>query len=545
MTLAETNTLAEDIMRRMGVLKGLRSEHEDVWRDCYDHSYPIRSQGFNGDTESISGTQTKRARLYDSTATDSGRILASGIQSGMTPANSRWFGLQAWNQSDEERRWFDGSAESLWRAIHGSNFDADSFECNIDIVAAGWFVLFVDESRDDEDNPDGLQFTQWPISSCYCASSRPGGQIDTLYRTYTLTVEQAVNEFGIDKVGETIRDLYIDGKYDIAKSFIHAIYPRRISMPGARRAKNLPYASVHVDCEGKRVVRESGYHERPFVAPRWSLIPNSCYAVGPMFDALPDIKTLNEFCKMELANADIAVAGMWIAEDDGVLNPRTVKVGARKIIVANSVDSMKALQTGADFSVSFTKREQLAASIRKILMADQLQPQDGPAMTATEVHVRVQLIRQLLGPVYGRLQAEYLQPLIERCFGLAFRAGLFEPPPQSLVNRPFTVVYLSPLAKSQKLEEVNAIEGTVASVGQAVAATGDVQLWDNIDMDEAARAVADGRGMPAKLVRSAEDVAELRRQRQEAQQAAQAQAMQQQVGMAAAEAGIDRMAQVA
>jgi hypothetical protein len=37
---------------------------------------------------------------------------------------------------------------------------------------------------------------------------------------------------------------------------------------------------------------------------------------------------------------------MWIAEDDGVLNPRTMKVGPRKVIVANSVDSMKPLDLG-------------------------------------------------------------------------------------------------------------------------------------------------------------------------------------------------------
>lgn len=535
------NNLATDVIRRMGVLKGLRSNHEQVWRDCYDHSFPIRSQGFNGETQDTGAAQASRARLYDSTSTDAGRILASGIQSGLTPANSRWFGMTVWDQDDEERRWLDGSADSLWQAIHSSNFDADSFECNIDIVAAGWFVLFIDEHRDDDGATDGLQFTQWPISSCYCASSKPSGAIDTLYRSYSLTVEQAVNEFGINQVSDKTRDLYMDGKYDEKVEFIHAIYPRRVTMVGARRAKNLPYASIHVECHGKKVVRESGYHERPFVAPRWSVIPNSVYAVGPMFDALPDIKTLNELCKMELANADIAVAGMWIAEDDGVLNPRTVKVGPRKIIVANSVDSMKPLPTGADFNISFTKREQLTAAIRKILMADQLQPQDGPAMTATEVHVRVQLIRQLLGPTYGRMQAEYLKPLIGRCFGLAFRAGLFEEPPQSLAGRPFSVVYLSPMAKSQKMEEVNAIEGAFASTGALVGVTGDPSAWDNFDVDESIRMGADGRGVPAKLVRSAEQVAAIRKQRQEAEQAAQAQAMQQQIGMEAASAGVDKM----
>ncbi|WP_239505045.1 portal protein, partial [Serratia marcescens] len=98
-------------------------------------------------------------------------------------------------------------------------------------------------------------------------------------------------------------------------------------------------------------------------------------------------KELNETKRMEKAAQDLAISGMWIAEDDGVLNPRTVKVGPRRIIVANSVDSMKPLLTGSDFNVAFTAEERLQASIRKIMMADQLQPQDGPAMTATEVHV--------------------------------------------------------------------------------------------------------------------------------------------------------------
>ena len=162
----------------------------------------------------------------------------------------------------------------------------------------------------------------------------------------------------------------------------------------------------------------------PAIVPRWTRIPGSPYGLGQAFKALPAMRQINAICRMELAALDLSIAGMWIAEDDGVLNPKTVKVGPRKIIVANSVDSMKELKSGADFNVSFTLKAQLQAQIRKVFMADQLQPQDGPAMTATEVHVRVGMIRQLLGPVYGRLQSEYLQPFVERCFGLAFRAGI-------------------------------------------------------------------------------------------------------------------------
>lgn len=537
--------LACDVIRRLGTLKGLRSPHEDIWRECFDLSFPIRSQGFNGDTEDIQSVAGKRARLFDSTSTDAGRILASGIQSGMTPANSRWFGMTVWDETDEERRWLDESAERLWESIHASNFDADAFESQLDIVGAGWFVLFMDNQKDDDGSITGLRFEQWPISGCYCAASKPGGEIDTIYRPYQLTVEQCVAEFGLAKCSEKVRRLYIEGKYDEPINLVHAIYPRRVSMVNAKRAKNLPYASVHVDCDDKAVLRESGYHEKPFAAPRWTVIPKSVYAVGPMFDAIPDIKTLNHLVRMEEMGVDIAVSGMWVAEDDGVLNPRTVKVGPRKIIVANSVDSIKPLTTGVDFNVSFTKKEQLQAAVRKMLMADQLQPQDGPAMTATEVHVRVQLIRQLLGPVYGRLQAEYLKPLIQRCFGLAFRAGLFDAPPESLGGRTYTITYMSPLAKSQKLEEVSATEGTLASIAALADAKQDPSVWDNINSDEAVRVIVEGRGAPAKIGNTAEEVAAIRKRRAEKQEAEQQQAQQQQIAQVAGEAAATRMAEAA
>jgi len=533
------------LKRRFDSLRQDRLPHENHWRQCFDYSHPIRGQGFNGEIADTTATQSQRARMYDATSTDAGNILASGIQGGMTPANSRWFGIGVWDSTSDEESWLDESSQRLWEAIHASNFDAESFEANVDMVDVGWFVLFIDENRGQDGQVDGFRFAQWPIASCYLAASKPGGRVDTLFRPYRLTVEQCVNEFGLDQVGEKVRQNYLAGKMDEKVDLLHAIYPRQKFVVNAVRARNLPFASEHIECDSGRMVRESGFHEQPFVAPRWSVIPNSVYATGPMSAALPDILTLNELSKMELLAADLAVSGMWIAQDDGVLNPRTVKVGPRKIIIAADTDNMKELKSGSDFTVSFTKREELRASIRKILLADQLQPKDGPAMTATEVHVRVQMIRQLLGPIFGRLQAEYLQPLIERCFGLALRGGLFEPPPESLRDRQYRVIYLSPLAKAQKMEEVSAIEGTLVSVGQVAAATGSLEAWDNIDLDEGVRHIADGRGMPAQLLRSPEAVAALREQRAQAQAAAQQQAAQQAMAQEMAKAGAQRMANAA
>jgi len=130
------------------------------------------------------------------------------------------------------------------------------------------------------------------------------------------------------------------------------------------------------------------------------------------------------------------------------------------------------------------------------------------------------MIRQLLGPIYGRLQAEWYAPMINRCFGLAFRAGILPMPPQSLADKQFHVTFISPMAKAQKLEEVTAVESTVASVAQLAAATQDPTIWDSIDVAEGIRIIADGRGAPAKLLRTSDDVATIRKQRASAQQQA-------------------------
>ncbi|MBT0726809.1 phage tail protein [Rosenbergiella australiborealis] len=519
--------LAVKLLKRAEALKAQRQMHESVWRECYDYTYPLRGAGLSGEVLNAQSAKHKVAKLLDGTATDSARMLASALMSGMTPANAQWLNLSSESLPDDAKAWLSDCATLVWENIHAANFDAEGYEANLDVVCAGWLVLYIDENREE----GGYSFQQWPLAQCCVASTRNDGIVDTLFRRYQLTAEQAMREFGADRVHPKIRQA-AQQKPDEAFEFIHAIYPRENYLSSGRLAKNLRFASYNLDVSHKHIVRESGYHEFPCCVPRWMKIPGGAYGIGPVYDALPDCKELNQTKRMEKAAQDLAISGMWIAEDDGVLNPRTVKVGPRRIIIANSTDSMKPLLTGADFNVAFTAEERLQASIRKIMMADQLQPQDGPAMTATEVHVRVALIRQLLGPVYGRFQAEYLQPLVARCFGLALRAGVFRPAPESLQHANFHVRYISPLARAQQLEDVTAIERLGANVANL--ASINQEVVDLVDTDEATRVVADALGVPAKVIRTTEAVSDLRQQRQQAQQQAQQQAMMMEAGTQAA-----------
>jgi hypothetical protein len=530
---------ADRLMRRWGAMDADYQRHVAVWRACFEATYPERADGLQGDHIDAQSAQNKKAELMDSTATDAARLLTSSVISGMTPANSVWFAMDVGEESDDEKRWLGEAAEAMWEAIHGANYDSAKFECVLDSVCAGWFVLYVDEDADS----GRLMFQQWPLSQCRIAASKPGGRIDTVFRKFTLSAEQAMSEYGEERLSEKVRtDAVL--KPDAKHEFMHCIYPRSNTAPGSRMARNLPVASVHIECSSKQEVRESGYHESPVIVPRWVQLPNSAYAIGPVANALPTIRSLNELLRLEAVAVARAAAGVYVAEDDGVLNPRTVKVRGGSVIVANSVDSIKPLPSGADFNVSFSKADQMRAEIRKLLMADQLQPQDGPAMTATEVHVRVALIRQLLGPLFGRFQSEDLAPTIERVFGLMYRRGrpelggapgpvVLDDAPESLAGEVFRVRYQSPLARAQKLEDVSATERLISLAG-LMAQTGKPEALDLIDAEESLRIASDGLGAPAKVLRDEKALKLYRESKQQAeQQAAQAAQAQQVQGMAA------------
>ena len=522
---------ADKICRRLEAMKGERQAHESVWRACYDVTYPERASGLQGNTVDAQSAQVKRAEMLDSTASDATRLLASQVQGGMTPANSIWVALDVGDESDDERRWLDHAAEMIWEAVHGSNYDSAAFEALLDSLCAGWFPLYIDEDQ----QTDKLVFEQWPIGQVYIACSKPGGLVDVVYRCFELTAEQAVAEYG-DRVSQKIQDDARD-RPEVKHGFVHAIFPRTAGTPG-RLPKNMPVASMHLEVSSKAFVRESGYHEMPVVVPRWRTIPGSPYATGPVSDALATIRELNELLALEKVALARAAAGVYVAEDDGVLNPRSVRIRGGAVIVANSVDSIKALPSGADFNVTFSKADMLRAEIRKLLLADQLAPQDGPAMTATEVHVRVAMIRQLLGPLYGRFQAEYLAPLIDRVFGLLYRRGrpelggrpgpvAIDDAPDSLAGEKFRYRYQSPLARAQKLEEVSAIERLALMAGM-FAQQGKPEALDLIDSDESLRIAGDAMGVPAKVLRDQKALAAFRTAREEKQQAElqQQQAMQ-------------------
>jgi len=165
-----------------------------------------------------------------------------------------------------------------------------------------------------------------------------------------------------------------------------------------------------------------------------------------------------------------------------------------------------------------------------MFFSDQLQLQEGPQMTAYEVQVRYELMQRILGPTLGRLQVEFLNPLINRVFWIRFRASAQDSPYRKLFawckqnQVALDVEYEGPLAKAQRLAESTAMQRFWQIILPLTEAK--PEILDNIDFDYMLREHAESVGTPAKMLRSSDSVAKIRGARQQAQaQQAQEQTM--------------------
>lgn len=148
---------------------------------------------------------------------------------------------------------------------------------------------------------------------------------------------------------------------------------------------------------------EGQFKRSPFINFRWLKAPREIYGRSPVMKTLPDIKTANKVVELVLKNATIAVTGIWQADDDGVLNPATIKL-VPGTIIPKAVGSagLSPLEAPGRFDLSQELLTSLRESSRRSLLADKLGQPDSLKMTATEALERSSEMTRLLGATLGR-----------------------------------------------------------------------------------------------------------------------------------------------
>ena len=447
---------AEEICKRFGQAKSRKDLWIELYRDAQDYAAPQR-ETFD---EEWKGHRKDGSQLvFDSTAQDSIMTGVSNLHSSLVPPMKRWIELKAGTalQGDSQ---YDKALESitevLFSHLHNSNFDTQVSESFQDLfIGTGALLAF-------EGTPQQpFNFVNVPLSQLYLEEG-PNHRIDTAFRLFAMTARNIEKQWPDAQVHEELRDI-IDESPDKELKFIEATLPEKVELYDRNEADIVEvdgYKYYVIEENSKQIIVERAMRSSPWIIFRWANLPGEIYGRGPVLTALPAIKTLNEQVKILLQAASIATLGMYTVADDGVVNMDNIKLGGGALIPVTSNGSqvqgptLAPLPTPGNPNLAQLVIESQQAQIKRILFGDPLGDVNLPVKTATEISLRQQELSKRIGSAFGKLQYEFISPLVNRLLDILDSLGLIDLGEFKVDGNTLAIEHISPLAQAQDEEDV-------------------------------------------------------------------------------------------
>jgi len=502
----------EQIMKRQASAQSKKDEFQQLYQDAYEFALPQRQ--LYGVWEGGSTGSKKMQRVFDSTAINSTQRFANRLQSVVFPPQRKWAKLEAGSDIPADRKQqaqavLEVYQDKMFTMLNQSNFDIAMGEFLLDL-AVGTACMMVQPG----DDVQPLNFIPVPL---FLVSYEEGanGQVDNVYRRMRMKGESIQRQWPDAEIPEEMQRRIEQKPTDDIELLEATIYDH----------KRGDYCYHVID---KVTKQELVYRRRkmsPWVISRYMKVAGEIYGRGPLMTALPDIKTLNKTIELLLKNASLAVAGVYTAADDGVLNPNTVKIVPGAIIpVARNGGSqgpaLLPLPRSGDFNVSQLVINDLRGNIKKILLDESLPPDNMSARSATEIVERMKELAQNLGSAFGRLINETMIPVTAKILEVMDERGMIDMPLR-VNGLEVKVTPVAPLAMAQNMEEVNSIMQFM-QLSQNLGTDGQLALKMDVMVDY----LADKLGVPASVRNTAPERAVLMEEmRNEQQKQAIGQAM--------------------
>jgi hypothetical protein len=478
---------------------------DGLLRECFAYAAPERSlyDAGSGDGTDMKGKQgrKKSGHVTDSTLINDVIKLVNRIQSELVPPQQKWATLVPGPfidkaQQQNARKQLADIEAKLFGAIRLSNFDQSISEWLFDLVVAGTAFMMV---HGDDDDP--LMYTAIPQSHI---AMREGanGKLDLFCQKHTLR-------------GETIKDQWPDAKLsDMAETEYKDNPEQEVTLLAItyydKQERIWRYDVLHQDdkAEGanERIVSRT-YRLNRIVAARWMKLPGEVQGRSPVMIALADAKTLNKVKELLLRNAALAVSGVWMARNDGVINANSVRIFPGAVLPVRSTAgpngaSLARLDVGGDLQLAQIVIDDLQTAIHSIMMNTALPPDAGPVRSATEIIERLKQIQQDLGAPFGRMLKEGIVPMLE--------ASLFALGERGIVPRlddggaikidggNIDVEFSSPLAQAQNLRDIE----TVLTWLQQLQLLGEEAMMLSAKVEDIGAWLGDKQNVPPELMRA-------------------------------------------
>ncbi len=512
----------EQILKRQVAAQAKKDEFQQLYQDAYEFALPQRQ--LYGVWEGGATGSKKMQRVFDSTAINSTQRFANRLQSVVFPPQRKWAKLEAGSDIPADRKQqaqaiLEVYQDKMFTMLNQSNFDIAMGEFLLDL-AVGTACMMVQPG----DDVQPLNFIPVPL---FLVSYEEGanGQVDNVYRRMRMKGESIQRQWPDAEIPDDMARRIEQKPTDDIELLEATIYDH----------KRGDYCYHVIDKTSKSELVYRRRKMSPWVISRYMKVAGEIYGRGPLMTALPDIKTLNKTIELLLKNASLAVAGVYTAADDGVLNPNTVKIVPGAIIpVARNGGSqgpaLLPLPRSGDFNVSQLVINDLRSNVKRILLDESLPPDNMSARSATEIVERMKELAQNLGSAFGRLINETMIPVTAKILEVMDERGLIDMPLR-VNGLEVKVTPVAPLAMAQNMEEVSAIMQYM-QISQSLGTDGQLAIKTDMLVDY----LADKLGVPASVRNTAAERAvlmeEMRNQQQQ-QAIAQAMAMQAQAGAGA------------
>lgn len=526
-------------------LQSWRAVFAQHWEEVAELVLPTSRNTFYYGTFNWPG-QKKTDRQVDASAAMALERFGAILDSLLTPANMMWHQLSAdddYVMKDRATRlWFEKTTKQLFKSRYSpiANFAAQNQNQFQSLGAFGTGNMFID-SFQGVSAQRGLRYKHLPLGEMFLRENHQG-LIDGFCRWFRLTPQQAIKQFGEDRVPEQIKSAAAINS-QMPFEFLHRVVPRDDYDPQRWDEKGKLFASYYICLTTSTFLKESGYNTLPIASSRYVQTPGEIYGRSPAMLVLPAIKTLNAEKADFLTQGHRAGVPVLLTADDGLtdfsMRPGALNKGGMNM---DGKPLVGVLPHG-DIQVTKEMMDEERALIDSAFLVDlfKILLGDPKIFTATQI---VEMMSQrgiLIAPTVGRQQSEYLGPTIDRELDVMAEQHMLDPMPPRLKEAQghYKVTYTSPLARDMRAQELAGANRSFDQAIQIANATGDPSVFDIYDMDTVLSDGARINGMPESWLASDQAIAAKRNAR------AQAQERQQQAQEAPAKAALIKAGAVA
>jgi hypothetical protein len=500
-----------DIKKRFEALVSERKVVEQQWQTIETYVAPFRGKFFRSNSGEQGIDWRENRNVYDATAVQAHIQLAASIHGALTNPAIVWFEMQWRDKSMREnydaRIWLEAASKRVFDELQDSNFNLEANNTYRNLTSFATAAIIEEPKADITEPWKGIQFTSVPIKQVYFEPDE-NGQALNFYRLLQWRASKVVAKFGYDNVPDNVKSLYDSGAdADVQVIFAVMTRPDKLNQPDQiLTPENRPYQWIYMMRADLTVLDEGGYYEMPAYIPRWELTDESMWGNGPAHYAIADILTLNELVALDLRSREKVIDPALLVQERAIINNLDLSPGAQNVV--RDVTQIRPFESAARFDATENSIVRLQNAVQRYFYIDQLELKESPAMTATEVQVRYELMQRLLASTMARLKEDFLDPLLTRTFNLLYRAGEFEELPAGFEIQDYDIQYIGPLSRSMKFDQSASIERWITQL-QLIAQNGgpaeEVLLVPNYDA--IARTAAENLNLPVDLTRPPDEVA--------------------------------------